>query len=231
MPGKSQHDIEVDSNIICSKHFTSPLTASCQFTYWESTYVLIGDKTGNIFLLLKHHTQYILLKVIHAHLQEVIHITYNAHIKCIATSSIDGVVNLYLVPSFNTLNSFKLQAADKLFLFHTPLYCFVAYCRKSNTLTCHSINTEQILYEYEPDDKESLEVKCPVAVEKDHANEYLAFVSEKNVLIVLSIPNLKAVTKRKINFEVCALEYSKSENVLIAVDSALRNIAYIDIWK
>ena len=120
---------------------------------------------------------------------------------------------------------------NKVFLFHTPLYCFVAYCQKNNTLTCHSMNIEQVLYEYEPDNNESLEVKCPVVIEKDHANEYLAFVNETNEIIVLGIPRLNVVKKKKINFEVYALEYSKAENALIAVDKTLKNIACVDIWK
>ena len=134
----NKHDIESESNIIYSKYFTSPLTTSCQFKYWKSIYVLIGDQSGNMFVFFKQLTQYILLRVTHAHLQEVTHITYNANIKCVATLSKDGVINLYLVPSFALLNSFKIQTTNminKVFLFHTPLYCFVAYCQKNNTLT------------------------------------------------------------------------------------------------
>ena len=76
----------------------------------------------------------------------------------------------------------------------------------------------------------NLIIKSPVIIEKRNANEYLAFVNEKNEIVVLTIPELNEFKKCSLNFEVCVLEYSKESNVLIAVEKGGCSIAYVNIW-
>ena len=153
----------------------------------------------NLFLLKKQYQmKYNIVKIINDHMQEIKHITYDSNSKCFLTSSKDGFVNLYTVPSFSLLNSFEViknTSIDKVFLFHTPLYCFVAFNERNKNLICHSINIEQMLYEYEPDEEMDIIIKSPVLIEKKNANEYLAFINENNEIIVLTIPNLKECKK------------------------------------
>ena len=230
----TEDSLETESQILYSKYFSSPITATCIFNYCNINYLLLGDQNGNLFLLKKQSQfKYILLKIINDHTQEIQYITFNSHINCFATTSKDGFVNFYLVPSFTLLNSFEVtkdSPIDKVFIFHTPLYCFVAFNEQNKSLICHSINIDQVLFEYEPDEEKNLIIKCPVMIEKRNANEYLAFVNEKNEIIVLTIPELNEFKKCSVDFEVCILEYSKESNVLIAVEKGGCSIAYVNIW-
>jgi WD40 repeat protein len=230
----TEDSLETESQILYSKYFSSPITATCIFNYCNINYLLLGDQNGNLFLLKKQSQfKYILLKIINDHTQEIQYITFNSHINCFATTSKDGFVNFYLVPSFTLLNSFEVtkdSPIDKVFIFHTPLYCFVAFNEQNKSLICHSINIDQVLFEYEPDEEMNLIIKCPVIIEKRNANEYLAFVNEKNEIIVLTIPELNEFKKCSVDFEVCILEYSKESNVLIAVEKGGCSIAYVNIW-
>ena len=232
---KNENCIEIDSQMFYSKYFSSPITASCTFNYSDVKYLLLGDQNGNLFLLKKQYQmKYNIVKIINDHMQEIKHITYDSNSKCFLTASKDGFVNLYTVPSFTLLNSFEViknTSIDKVFLFHTPLYCFVAFNEHNKNLICHSINIEQVLYEYEPNEEMNVSIKSPVLIEKKNANEYLAFINENNEIIVLTIPNLKECKKYKLNFEASILEYSKENCILIAIENNGCSIAYINIWE
>ena len=65
----TEDSLETESQILYSKYFSSPITATCNFNYCNINYLLLGEQKGNVFIKKQSQFKYILLKIINDHTQ------------------------------------------------------------------------------------------------------------------------------------------------------------------
>ena len=125
----------------------------------DETILLCGTLTGYLICLSINGLNLKIIKKINLHSEEINYININDNLNMFATSSLDGFVNLHILPSFELVRSLKISNtnknsyyendsifcyADNVFLSSSPLACLVIYIASKRIFRVFTINGEFI---------------------------------------------------------------------------------------
>ena len=173
--------------------------------------LLCGTNDGNLlyFNIDKNKIEFKGNKNIHT--EPIISISINDNLNMFATSSKDGYIMLYTLPSFNLIRSiyipnlFKDEAeflyADNIFLSNHPLPCITIYISKKKIFKAFTINGNWI-----GDIKEEKieNIKCGFIFSSYDFQDYLIYSSNNGFIKIRKLPELNLI------HEINPLNKSKS---------------------
>ena len=148
-----------------------------------------------------------------------------------ATSSIDGYVHLYILPSFSMVRSIQISKkvkldinitdydfeeskkkeflyADNIFLSSSPLPCIVIYILIKRLFKIYSINGQFIGKVEEENDTGN--IKCPLIFKNLNFHDFLIYGTEDGYVKIRSFPDMNVISSIKPfeGQEIKALELS-----------------------
>ena len=196
-----------------------------------------GTKYGNIIIYTVNGSNLRIKAVLYDHSDIITSISINENLNMFATTSKDGYINLYILPSFSMVRSiflskgvdFKLNFenfeknkkdeyiyANNIFLSSTPLPCFTIYILEKHIFKTYSINGEFIYQEEESESTGS--IKCPIIFKNILFNDFLIYGTEDGFIKIKSFPDMKLINSIKPfeGQEIKALELSPDKRFCYA---------------
>ncbi len=196
-----------------------------------------GTKYGNIIIYTVNGSNLRIKAVLYDHSDIITSISINENLNMFATTSKDGYINLYILPSFSMVRSiflskgvdFKLNFenfeqnkkdeyiyANDIFLSSTPLPCFTIYILEKHIFKTFSINGEFIYQEEESESTGS--IKCPIIFKNILFNDFLIYGTEDGFIKIRSFPDMKLINSIKPfeGQEIKALELSPDKRFCYA---------------
>ena len=196
-----------------------------------------GTKYGNIIIYTVNGSNLRIKAVLYDHSDIITSISINENLNMFATTSKDGYINLYILPSFSMVRSiflskgvdFKLNFenfeqnkkdeyiyANDIFLSSTPLPCFTIYILEKHIFKTYSINGEFIYQEEESESTGS--IKCPIIFKNILFNDFLIYGTEDGFIKIRSFPDMKLINSIKPfeGQEIKALELSPDKRFCYA---------------
>ena len=172
-----------------------------------------GSKDGNIIIFNVNGPILEKNKILYCHNGQITSISINENLNMFTSSSIDGYINLYILPSFRTIRSIQISKKDKIdindsnyeelkkneylyadniFLSSSPLPCFVIYILIQKIFRIYSINGELIGKVEE--EKDSGNIKCPLIFQNLNFNDFLIYGTEDGFVKIRSFPNMNLIS-------------------------------------
>ena len=195
-----------------------------------------GSEYGNIiiFEVLGPHLN--IYKVLYDHSDAITSIAIDENLNMFASSSRDGYINIYILPSFKMIRSIFISKitdyesnfenlekekneenlfANNVFLSNTPLPCFTIFISEKHLFKTFSINGELI---YNEEEEESSGIKCPIIFKNLQFNDFFLFVTENGFIKIRSFPDMKLINSIKPfeDQEIKALELSHDKRFCYA---------------
>ena len=191
--------------------------------------IFCGTSYGNIIILEVKGSNLKINKVLYDHNDLITSISINETLNMFATSSKDGYINIYLLPSCKMIRSILISSkldynsnyenieqlkkdeflyATNIFLSSTPLPCCTIYISEKNLFKTFSINGEFI---YKEEDTESKgDIKCPIIFNNLNFNDFLIYGTTDGFVEIRSFPDMKLINSIKPfeGMEVKVLELS-----------------------
>ena len=191
--------------------------------------IFCGTSYGNIIILEVKGSNLKINKVLYDHNDLITSISINETLNMLATSSKDGYINIYLLPSCKMIRSILISSkldynsnyenieqlkkdeflyASNIFLSSTPLPCCTIYISEKNLFKTFSINGEFI---YKEEDTESKgDIKCPIIFNNLNFNDFLIYGTTDGFVKIRSFPDMKLINSIKPfeGMEVKVLELS-----------------------
>ena len=188
-----------------------------------------GTKYGNIVIFNVKGVTLEKNKILYDHCDSITSISINENLNMFATSSLDGYINIYTLPSFNLVRSIRISSkvkcdindydynelktneflyADNLFLSSCPLPCLTFYILSKRVFKSYTINGEFISKVKEEIDTGSL--KCPIIFQNLNFQDFLIYGTDDGYVKIRSFPGMKLVNSIKPfeGQEIKALELS-----------------------
>ena len=165
-----------------------------------------GTKDGNIIIFNVNGPILEKKKILYSHSGQITSLTINENLNMFASSSIDGYVNLYILPSFSIIRSIQISKKDKIdineclyadniFLSSSPLPCFVIYILVLKIFKIYSINGELIGKVEE--EKDSGNIKFPLIFQNLNFNDFLIYGTKDGFVKIRSFPNMNLISSIK----------------------------------
>ena len=175
-----------------------------------------GTKDGSIIIFNVNGPILEKNKILYSHSGQITSLAINENLNMFASSSIDGYINLYILPSFSIIRSIQISQkdnidindssyeeskkneylyADNIFLSSSPLPCFVIYILIQKIFRIYSINGELIGKVEE--EKESGNIKCPLIFQNLNFNDFLIYGTEDGFVKIRSFPNMNLISSIK----------------------------------
>ena len=166
----------------------------------DTKYLYLGTERGSIIIYKREYVENKIKyhNIIHPHLKEIISINSNINLNILISSSYDGFIHLYTIPSLKIFRSIYFNPNDilieQVFLSSTPLSCFLLYSNEKE-LICYSINGEKICNFYNEDD-----FIFPGVYTGNNFIDYLIYKSNENTnnIIIRQFPYL-GIIEEKLN--------------------------------
>ena len=178
--------------------------------------IFCGTSYGNIIILEVKGSNLKINKVLYDHNDLITSISINETLNMFATSSKDGYINIYLLPSCKMIRSILISSkldynsnyenieqlkkdeflyATNIFLSSTPLPCCTIYISEKNLFKTFSINGEFI---YKEEDTESKgDIKCPIIFNNLNFNDFLIYGTTDGFVKIRSFPDMKLINSIK----------------------------------
>jgi WD40 repeat protein len=188
-----------------------------------------GTNFGNIIIFDVKGTDLKINKVLFTHNNTITSISINENLNMFASSSIDGYINIYILPSFSIVRSIAISKkvkcdindydykeqkgneflyADNIFLSSTPLPCLTIYILNKRIFKSYSINGEFISQVEEENDAGNL--KNPLMFQNLNFHDFLIYGTDDGYVKIRSFPGMKLISSIKPfeGQEIKALELS-----------------------
>ena len=188
-----------------------------------------GAKDGNIIIFNVNGPNLEKKKVLIHHTGSITSISINENLNMFASSSIDGYIHLYTLPSFTMVRSIQIAKKEKyglkdydyeeskknefiyannIFLSSSPLPCFTIYILSKRIFKTYSINGEFIGQVQE--ENETGNIKCPLIFQNLQFKDYLIYGTEDGYVKIRSFPDINLMNSIKPfeGQEIKALELS-----------------------
>ena len=190
-----------------------------------------GTKEGNIIIFNVNGPILEKNKILYHHSDSITSISINENLNMFASSSIDGYVHLYILPSFYMIRSIQISKkvklninitdydyeeskkneflyADDIFLSSSPLPCITIYILVKRLFKTYSINGEFIGKVEEENDTGN--IKCPLIFKNLNFHDFLLYGTEDGYVKVRSFPDMNLINSIKPfeGKEIKALELS-----------------------
>ena len=194
--------------------------------------LLCGTKTGYIICFSVNGLSLNIIKKINYHYDEITSININDDLNMFATSSLDGYVNLHILPSLELVRSIKicntnmnsyyenesnLYYADKVFLSSSPLACITIFISSKKIFRSFTINGEFI--EDSQETNNSNYIKSPIIFKDLDFEEYIMYGTNDGRIKIRKFPNMELINS------VCP----EDGNEIISMDIS-KDIKYCYIW-
>ena len=166
--------------------------------------LLCGTKTGYLICLSVNGPNLEIIKKLYIHNEEITFININDNLNMFATSSLDGYINMHILPSFELIRSIKLSIANKnffygnyddefyyannVFLSSSPLPCITAFISSKRIFRTYTINGELVEDRQESDN--SNYIKCPIVFSGLNFQDYLIYGTDDGRIKIRSFPNM-----------------------------------------
>ena len=162
-----------------------------------------GTKNGNIIIFDVDGPRLDIKKLLYSHTDEIISIFINENLNMFASSSIDGYINIYILPSFSLVRSIKISTilndrqnngelyADNIFLSSNPLPCLTIYIEKMHIFKSYTINGDFISQIEEEVDTGS--IISPIVFQNLNFKEFLVYGTEDGYVKIRSFPNMNLI--------------------------------------
>ena len=203
----------------------------------DEKYLFCGSKYGNIIIFEVDGPNLIIYKVLYDHSDTITSIAINENLNMFASSSKDGYINIYILPSFKMVRSIQISKksdydsdfennektkneeflfANNIFLSSTPLPCYTIYITEKHLFKSFSINGE-FIYE-EQDDENTGNIKCAIIFKNLKFNDFLIYGTEDGFVKIRSFPDMKLINVIKPfeGQEIKALELSPDKRFCYA---------------
>ena len=172
-----------------------------------------GTKYGNIIIFNVNGPILEKSKILYNHSGSITSISLNENLNMFASSSIDGYIHLYTLPSFTMVRSIQISQkvkydikdydyeeskkneylyADNIFLSSSPLPCFTIYILSKKIFKTYSINGEFILQVEE--DNDTGKIKCPLIFQNLQFHDYLIYGTEDGYVKIRSFPDMNLIS-------------------------------------
>ena len=132
---------------------------------------IVGSQNGfvTIFLIGEKFNTWKKIKTLKDHDSKITCISSNEYLNVVASSCIEGKINLYTIPKFEIFRTIDLNYINNLqkpfdinnlFISSAPLACIAIYAKNHNRIFTYTINGEKILEEdlKKPNDKKKTEI-------------------------------------------------------------------------
>ena len=170
----------------------------------DEKYLLCGTKIGYLICLSVNGPNIKIIKRLYNHNDEITSIHINDNLNMFATSSLDGYINMHILPSFELIRSIKLSIANKnffygnydeefyyannVFLSSSPLPCITAFISSRRIFRTYTINGEFVQDRQESDN--SNYIKCPIVFSDSNFQDYLIYGTDDGRIKIRSFPNM-----------------------------------------
>ena len=162
--------------------------------------LICGTKTGNIICFSVNGLSLNIIKKLYYHSDEITSININDNLNMFATSSLDGYVNLHILPSFELVRSFNVNSyyenesnfyfSDNIFLSSSPLACITIYISSKRIFRSFTINGEFIEESQETDNSY---IKSPIIFNDLDFQEYIIYGTEDGKIKIRKFPNMELI--------------------------------------
>jgi WD40 repeat protein len=147
--------------------------------------LLCGTKTGFLICFSVNGHSLSIKNKIYIHNDEITSININDNLNMFATSSLDGYINLHILPSFDLIRSIKISIcnlkfnnygeefyyANNVFLSSCPLPCVTAFISTKKIFRTLTINGEFI----EDREEDSNFINCPILFNDLNFQDYIIY--------------------------------------------------------
>ena len=194
------------------KHFSNYIFINegpilCMEMTKDETILLCGTKTGYLICFSVNGPNLEIIKKIYIHNDEITSININDNLNMFATSSLDGYINMHILPSFDLVRSIKISVANKnffygnyddefyyannIFLSSCPLPCVTTFISSKRLFRTYTINGEFVEDAQEIDN--SNYIKCPIIFSDLNFQEYLIYGTDDGRIKIRSFPKMDLI--------------------------------------
>ena len=175
-----------------------------------------GTNLGNIIIFKVKGPNLKIKKILYSHSDTITSISINETLNMFASSSKDGFINIYILPSYKMIRSILLSKksdytldfdsiektkkgefiyANEIFISSTPLPCYTIYISENNLFKTYSINGD-FIYE-EKEDETTGNIKSPIVFQNLNFADYLIYGTEDGFVKIRSFPEMKLINSIK----------------------------------
>ena len=175
-----------------------------------------GTKNGNIIIFNVNGPNLEKNKILYNHTNEITSISINENLNMFASSSIDGYIHIYILPSFSMIRSLKISKkvkcdinnydyeeskkdeflyANNIFLSSSPLPCFTIYILIKRLFKTFTINGEFVCQVEEENDTGN--IKCPSIFQNLNFQDILLYGTENGYVKIRSFPYMNLISSIK----------------------------------
>ena len=168
--------------------------------------LLCGTKIGCIICFSVQELSLKIIKKLNYHYDEITSININDNLNMFASSSLDGYINLHILPSFELVHStqicninvnsyfetdLNIDYANNVFLSSSPLPCIAVYVATKRIFRTFTINGEFI--EELEETGNSNYIKCPIIFHDLNFQEYLIYATDDGIVKIRKFPNMELI--------------------------------------
>ena len=169
--------------------------------------LLCGTKIGYIICLSVDGPNLEIKNKIYLHNDEITSININDNLNMFSTTSLDGYINIHILPSYDLVRSIKISLANKnilygnnddelfyannIFLSSSPLPCVIAFISSKRIFRIYTINGEFV--EDIQETNNSNYIKCPIIFNDLNFQEYLIYGTDDGRMKIRKFPNMDLI--------------------------------------
>ena len=171
----------------------------------DEKYLLCGTKFGYIYCFAVKDYNLEIRSTLNMHSDEITSIAINNTLNMFATASMDGYVNVHILPSFVLVNSIQLSQkvseidisedeflyANNVFLSSCPLACIVLFMSSKKLFRIFSINGGYISEVGESEDTTKL--NDPIIFKNLDFQEFLIYGTDDGYIKIRSFPDMNLI--------------------------------------
>ena len=178
--------------------------------------LICGTSYGNIIIFNVDGPNIKKNLILYNHFGPITSISINDNLNMVATSSMDGFVHIYLLPSFIMSRSLQISTkakcdinnfdykeskdneclyADNIFLSSCPLACITIYILKKRLFKTYTINGEFVGKVEE--DNDMGKIKCPLVFQNLNFHDFLIYGTENGFVKIRSFPDMNLINSIK----------------------------------
>ena len=182
----------------------------------DENLLFCGTKNGNIIIFNVKGPNLEKNKILYNHNAAISSISINETLNMFASSSIDGYIHLYILPSFSLVRSIQVSKkvevditnndyekskkneflyAEDIFLSSSPLPCLVIYILIKKLFKIYTINGEYI--DQVSEEKDSGNLKCPLIFQNLNFNDFLIYGTEDGFVKIRKFPDMNLISSIK----------------------------------
>ena len=188
--------------------------------------LLCGTKIGCIICFFVNELSLKVIKKLNYHYDEITSININDNLNMFASSSLDGYINLHILPSFKLVHSLNIctismnlylendlntDYANNVFLSSSPLPCITVYISTKKIFRTFTINGEFMEDVQETDN--SNYIKCPLIFNDLNFQEYIIYASDDQSVKIRKFPNMELINSISLDDgnEIDTMDISKDK--------------------